>query len=222
MGLGDFFKDLGKVGGVAAAPFTGGASLIPSLVGAGASVIGGALDNKSSQTTSPTIDPAYQGLQGQILNMVQQRLATPLDTSGYTANGVASINKNYDLTKQASDNNLTTRGLASSPVAGAVGGVAANARAGDISTFENSVPLLANQIQGQNISQAAGILGLGRGSTSTSASGGGAAGAATNLSQYLGYLTAKGAFKGGSGNSLYPVGGNGTNYAPSPSYGEGY
>lgn len=198
------------------------APVLASIIGGGASIAGGLLSNKGSSTTSPTEDPAYQGLQGQVLNMVQQRLNTPIDTAGYTGSGVANINRNYDLTKQASDNNLTTRGLASSPVAGAVGGVAANARAGDISSFENSVPLLVNQIQGQNINQAAGILGMGRGSASTTASGGGAAGGATSLAQYLGYLTSKGAFKGGSGSSLYPVGGNGTNYAPSPSYGEGY
>lgn len=203
----------------------GEAALLSSIIGGGASIAGGALANKGSQTTSssPTLDPAFSGLQGQVLQMVQQRLAQPLDTSGYTANGVSTINKTYDAAGKNLTASLTARGLNASPVAGAGLATLQSARGGDVANFQNSVPLLSRQLQSQDLSQATGILGLGRGSTSTGtvSSGGGAAGAATNLAQYLGYLTAKGAFKGG-GAGLYPTGGNGTNYAPSPDYGEGY
>lgn len=177
---------------------------IPAIIGAGGAIAGGALANRGSQTTSPTTDPAFSGIQGQVLKLMQQRLATPLDTSGYTGTGVANINKSYDLTKQAADNNLTARGLAGSPVAGVVDATRENARAGSVATFQNSVPLLARESQSADLGQAAAILGLGRGSTSTTESGGGAAGAFTNLAQYLGYLTGKGAFKGGMPSTAMP------------------
>jgi hypothetical protein len=173
----------------------GEAMLISSIIGGGASIAGGALANRASQTTTPTMDPAYSGLQGQILKLIQSRLATPLDTSGYTANGVSTINKSYDLAKQAGDNNLSARGLSTSPVAATVDTTRQTAQAGDVARFQNSVPLLARESQGADLSQAAGLLGLGRGSTTTGESGGGAAGSFENLATYLGYLQGTGAFK---------------------------
>jgi hypothetical protein len=199
----------------------GEAMLISSIIGGGASIAGGALANRGSSSTTPTVDPAYSGLQGQILKMIQSRLATPLDTSGYTANGVGTINKSYDLGKQASDNALSARGLSTSPVAGAVDATRENARAGSVATFQNSVPLLARESQGADLSQAAGVLGLGRGSASSFESGGGAAGAFTNLAQYLGYLTGKGVFKG-SGAGVLPSTQTVPNMGLTPAGGTGY
>lgn len=191
--------------------------LLSSIIGGGASVVGGALANKGSQTSavSPTIDPAYQGLQGQVLKMIQQRLSTPVDLKGYTANGVATINKNAGLTKMGADANLTARGLASSPVAGAVDANLNASRMSGVSQFENSVPLLQDSLQRQNLSDANTILAGGRGSTgaSTTSGGGGPAGAFTNLAQYLGYLTGKGTFGKPGGSSLYGTSGTG-GYAP--------
>jgi hypothetical protein len=193
--------------------------LLSSIIGGGASIAGGALANKGSQTSavSPTIDPAYQGLQGQVLKMIQQRLSTPVDLTGYTANSVANINKNAGLTKQGADNALVARGLATSPVAGAVDANINTQRMAGVSQLENSIPLLQDSLQRQNLSDANTILQTGRGSTgsSTVSSGGGAAGAFTNLAQYLGYLNGKGVFgKPAGSTSLYGTGGNGTSYAP--------
>lgn len=43
-----FLSILGKVAGIAAAPFTGGATLIPSLIGLGTDIAGGIINNKAS------------------------------------------------------------------------------------------------------------------------------------------------------------------------------
>lgn len=45
-----FLSSIGSLLGVAAAPFTGGASLIPSVIGAGASILGGVLQNNSAKS----------------------------------------------------------------------------------------------------------------------------------------------------------------------------
>ncbi len=166
------------------------------------SVIGGALANKRSQTeaskTATTVDPKYSGLQDMILNMTKQRLSSSPDMGGYTGTGVANINRTFDLTKMGSDNNLTARGLAGSPVAAAVDANRDYSRAGEVARFQNTIPLVQDQMQRQNLSDANSVLNFGRGSTSTGTStgevGGGAAGSFTNLAQYLGYMYGKGAF----------------------------
>lgn len=201
------------------------APVVASIIGAIGSTAGGALANRGSQTasTSPTLSPEFQGLQGQVLKMIQGRLGTDPNLAGYTGSGVSQINNGFNLAKQASDNNLTARGLATSPIAANVDATREAGRASAVTGFRNSIPLLSRELQTQDLGLAGNVLNMGHGSTSTgtTASGGGAAGAFTNLAQYLGYLHGKGAFGGGQ-QGLYPVGGNGTNYAPSPTYGEGY
>jgi len=167
------------------------------------SAVGGFLSKKSQQTTAPTVAPEYKGLQGQVLDMIQRRLSTPVDLHGYEANGLGVINRAYGAQKQTSDNNLSARGLSTSPVAANVDATRSIAEAGDAATFRNSVPLLAQQIEQQNLEQAAGILRTGTGSTETQTSGGGAAGGLENLAGMMGYLQGKGAFKrGGTGADL--------------------
>lgn len=165
------------------------------VLGLGASAVGGALGNKSTQTSTPTMDPAYGPLQSMILGQVQNRLANGTDLSGYTGSGISNINQGYNAIKTSQNNDLTARGLASSPVAGAVDATRENARAGDIASFRNSIPLLQRQFQNEDLGSATNLLGLGRGVNTTGNYGGGAGGAATNLAGMLGYLTAQGMFK---------------------------
>src|SRR5579864_2997768 len=139
------------------------APVIAAIIGAGGAVAGGALANKSSSTTTPTMDPAYGPLQNSVLNLVQQRLASSADLSGYEGSGISAINKTYANTAATQNNNLTARGLASSPVAATVDATRENARAGDVAGFQNSIPLLQRSLQGEDLNQAAGVLGLGRG-----------------------------------------------------------
>lgn len=173
--------------------------IIASIIGGGASVAGGALANRSNATssTTPTMDPKYGGLQQSILDMITKRLSSgPADLSGYTASGIGTANKTYGLVKQAQTNDLTSRGLATSPIAGVVDANRENARAGDITRFQNSIPLLQRDLQTQDLGMANSILSQGRGVTTTQAGtgGGGPAGAFENLAAYLGYLQGKGVF----------------------------
>jgi hypothetical protein len=172
------------------------------------SVVGGMLASHTQQTNMPTVSPEYKGLQGQILNMIQTRLSQPVDLHGYEANGISTINQAYGAQKQTSDNNLSARGLSTSPVAANVDAMRSNAEAGDAATFRNSVPMLAQQIESENLAQANQILAGGTGSTGTTTSGGGAAGAVTNLAGMMGYLSGKGAF-GKLGQGGAPSGGYG-------------
>lgn len=208
------------------------------------SVVGGLIAKTSTQSNMPQVSPAYAGLQGQILQQIQARLSQPVDLHGYEANGISTINKAYGAVKQTNDNNLSARGLSTSPVAANVDATRTTGEAGDVATFQNSVPLLAQQIQTQNLDEAGRILAGGTGSTGTMTSGGGLAGAATNLAGMMGYLSGKGAFgkQGGppsggygydAGNGWVPTGpdsygaaqaaaGGGGNYGGVGSGSDGY
>lgn len=168
------------------------------LITSGLGFAGGLLKNKSgqTQTTTPTLDPAYNPLQTRLLQMVQQRLGASQDMSGYQAGGQQNINRTFDTIGQSQANNLSARGLSTSPVAGAVDATRENARAGQTASFLNTIPLLQRQMQSEDLGLASSILGQGRGSTMTSTgqSGGGLAGGVENLAQMLGYYTANGAF----------------------------
>lgn len=172
----------------------GEAMLISSLIGGGASVVGGALSKRSTQSASPTYDPQSQKLRDLVYGQVTQRLNTPVDMAGYGASGVSGINKTFGLAKQTSDNNLSARGLATSPVAANVDATRETGRATAVSNFRNSLPLLQRQLQTEDLTQASNLFASGRGGTSTLDTGGGGAGSFENLAAYLGYLQGKGLF----------------------------
>lgn len=172
---------------------------IPLALAAG-SAIGGALANKKKDTAStlPQTVPEYQPLQDVILKQIMGRLTNPGGLpQSYAAEGVQGINHTYDLVSQGLSNNLTSRGLSTSPIAGSAIANLERGRAGDINHFQASLPLVARGLQDDDLSRAINVLGLGRGTTSTgtTSSGGGVGGAATNLSQMLGYLYGTGALK---------------------------
>jgi hypothetical protein len=172
---------------------------LPAIIGGVSSIAGGALANRSKQTstTTPTVNQAYGPLQTQVLDMITKRLSSgPADMAGYTASGIGDINHTFDLIKGSQANDLTARGLGASPVAGAVDARTQVARGGQIARFQNTLPLLQRDLQTQDLGMAGNILNLGRGGTSTgtASSGGGAAGSFENLAAYIGYLAGKGVF----------------------------
>jgi hypothetical protein len=169
--------------------------LIAAGVGAAGSVIGGKLANKSSQTSTPTLDPKFAGMQDLLLQTIQKRLASPTSLPpGYTGAGIRNINDSYDAAGKATENSLTTRGLAGSPVAANADLTRNLARGGDIGHFRSTVPLVERQLQNEDFGMGASLLNAGRGIQTTGTSGGGAGGAFTNLAGYLGYLQGKGIF----------------------------
>lgn len=169
--------------------------LITAAAGAGSSIIGGALANKSKQTSTPTMDPKYAGLQDLLLQTMQSRLSAPSALpAGYVGAGVRNINASYDAAGKATENALTSRGLAGSPVAAHADLTRTLARAGDVGTFRSNAPLVEREMQNQDLGMANNLLGMGRGVTSTGTAGGGMGGAMDSLAGYLGYLQGKGIF----------------------------
>jgi hypothetical protein len=180
------------------------AAVIPfiPLIAAGVSAGGGYLAARQMSSQTPTQTPQGGALQSQVLGMIQQRLRTDPNLTGYEGTGVSNIAQAYRASKASTDNSLTARGLAGSPVAAAADVTRGTAEASDTANFRNSVPLLARQLQSGDLSQAGSVLGLTRGSQTDISYGGGPAGAATGLAGYLGYLSRQGAFKnlfGGAG-----------------------
>jgi hypothetical protein len=158
------------------------------LIGGGASAIGGFIPKTTSSTSSTTLPPGAQSLQDLVNAQITQRLQNNSLPPGYQEQGIAGINAGYAGATTNENAALTARGLASSPVAAAVTTKLNTARAGDIGTFNANIPLVAQNLQLQNLEAAAGILNPQRGSTSTTSGDGGAAGAATNLASYLSYV----------------------------------
>lgn len=156
------------------------------------SAIGGAIANSSSSSESPTLSPTAQSLQDYITQLLQQRLKNGSLPPGFQTQGINAINAGYAGASTNENAALTARGLATSPVAGAVTTKLNAARGSDIGTFNASLPLIQRQLQLQDIQAAQGILNPQRGQTGTVSTGGGAAGAATNLAGYLGYLKGRG------------------------------
>jgi hypothetical protein len=166
------------------------------LITSGLSFLGGLVGNKQKSATSRNYGP----LQQQLLDLIRKRLSGSADLSGYTSGGIQDINRTYDTIAQSQSNDLTARGLGTSPVAGAVDATRQNARAGSIAGFRNSIPLLQRQLQGDDLGLAASLFG---GRTSTGESGGGLGGGFDSLSTMLGYLMKSGAFgRGGGGSSV--------------------
>lgn len=177
-----------------------GGLLTVSLIGAGAG-IGGALINKGGSSTSPTLDPQYSPLQSKLLSLVQSRLETNGLPKGFEEAGVGAINNTADVAKRASDQSLVRRGLATSPVAATVDAQNTRARVGQVGQFRAGLPLIAQQLQTQDLGLANDVVRQGRGTTTETSSGGGAAGAATNLASMLGYLYKKNAFGNSGGGA---------------------
>lgn len=177
--------------------------LIPAIT-AGIGAIGSALSNKKSartgtSTMTPTLAPEYKTLSDLLRSRAEDRLRSSVDLSGYTAGGVENINNAFGGIQQSIANNLTARGLASSPVAGAVGANVDIARGGNIAQFLNTIPQLQRQYQLEDMQAALPILNLGRGTTTVGIEPGSATGSAlSTIGGLLGYLHAQGVIGGNS------------------------
>lgn len=176
-----------------------GGLLTIAIIGAATSAAGDiAASKSSSSSTTPNESPAAASIQ----NLVNQQIMNRLQGSptglppGYQASGIQGINQAFTGANTNENAALTARGLSASPVAATVTNQSNMARAGQIGNFNASLPIVAQQLQNQNLQLAQGIIQPQTGVTSsgTQTAGGGAAGAAGGLAGYLGYLQGKGAF----------------------------
>jgi len=202
------------------------ASLAVPLAISGLGALAGSFGNKPQKTTTdssnistgnfqqsgytaPVYDPATQELRDTLTSQFKG-LATP-DLSGYAASGIGQINNNSDIRTRALQNSLAARGLSNSPIASIAPALSQSQRIGDISQFQNNLPLLQQQLLLQNLNAGAGYLkGLPIGQSTTSSganygtqtghsvqtgTGNQAAGGLAGLATTLAGLYGKGAFK---------------------------
>ena len=194
--------------------------LLLPLALSGISALSGAFGNKQKTTSSTQLAPEFTGLRDALIPMLADRLRSSVDLSGMEANNTAGINKTYANVGQGLTNNLTARGLGSSPIADASRTRLSIARAGDINQMKNTLPLIQEQIQGSRLAQALAGLNLGYDSgtrTTIGTSGGGLGGMFGGLGGMLGFLYGQGAFGdgGGAGGGRVPLNfmGDLSNYA---------
>jgi hypothetical protein len=187
-GLGGFSG--GGFFGGGAGGFLGLSPTGTQLLNAGIGTLAGAISNSAgarTQVQAPVIAPEFQGLAGLLRQRAMDQLSMPTDTAGLTANAISGINDIYKGIGQSNSNNLTARGLASSPVAGNVDLQTNLARGGQITQFMNNLPLLQRQLASSDIAAGGDVLRFGTGSQ-TQLPGSALGGALSNLAGQLGYL----------------------------------
>lgn len=170
-------------------------------------------DQSGNSRTTPDWDPATNALRMQLLQQFGQQAGQDVDTSGYAAQGRSNINQAGDVRTNAIKNSLAARGLSYSPVSAIAPAMSDSARIGDVASFENTLPLVQQQMKLQNLNAAGGFFkGLPIGSTSDAFStthgsqtgeeigttnGNEAGGGLASLATTLAGLYGKGAFGGG-------------------------
>lgn len=161
--------------------------LFPTLLGGVAGAIGGTRGGRTT-TAGPVELPQYAGLSDSLRSQIMSRLNSSTNLAGFEAGGIQDINSTYDAAKIGLDADLTSRGLATSPAGAAPLSQFQQSRAGDISRFRNTLPLVQRDMQAQDIGIANQLYqnaGLGRESTEA---GGVVTGALDNMASQLGYM----------------------------------
>lgn len=150
--------------------------------------------------TTPTLDPAYEGLQNSLMPLITNRLNNPTGLpAGYESEGVSAINRTFDAGRQGTENDLVARGLDRSPVGASAVQAGNNARLGSIAQFRSGLPMVARDMQNQDLELAMRMLGMGRGTSTTTEEEGdieGGGGIMDNVGAMLGWLAASGSFAG--------------------------
>lgn len=100
---------------------------------------------------TPTYDPYQAEMRDQILRMLSDRATGATDLSGYTGQGLRTINDAAALKQKALNSILASRGLSYSPVAASAMGNLESSRVGEAVNFMNQLPLLQRQLQGEDL-----------------------------------------------------------------------
>jgi len=175
-----------------------------------ASFIGGLVGNKRKQTnqinqtstSTPTWGPEFSGLKDRAIAQAMRQL-----------NGMGGFNAARNITNQrlnstAMAGNAAQKGLSARLSAQGIRGMAAGIPQANLASgifseqvgAMNEEPILGRQFSMEDLQQAMGVLGMGRGtttrttgtSTGTETSGGGIGGGLTDLGEMIGWLASQG------------------------------
>lgn len=148
------------------APMSSNSGLMSVLnpIGGIADILGGLFGSSTTTNTkgssntnysqTPTYDPAAESLRQQLINSQIGNLNKDTDLSGYTSQGLQTINQGYDAANNALQQTLAARGLSYSPLAGASTAALGTQRIGAGINFQNQVPLLQQQLLQQKLASA--------------------------------------------------------------------
>ncbi len=165
--------------------------ILGSFIGPGIGILSDIFGNREgarTTTSTPTVSGDYKTLADLLRSRAESRLRSSTDLSGLMASGISGINNAYGGAQTALNNNLTARGLATSPVAATGETNLQLGRAGSIAEFMNQLPLLQHQLQGQDMTQALQLVDqLGRG-TNVVGPGSATAAGLSGLSQLIANL----------------------------------
>ena len=165
---------------------------IPLIMG-GLGALGGIFGNRPKQTTqtqdmttsgkesqtgsatgtsemNPVLSALQQTSQDTFLRSLLDRIRSQTDLRGYQAGGIQDINQGYNVKTQALQNMLAARGLSFSPAASTAQMGLESGRLGDITKFNEQMPLIQRQMGIEDINNLIqGFLATPKGSRTTSA-----------------------------------------------------
>lgn len=184
--------------------------LITGLAGAagafptpGHSATSGTSDTKFGSVSNPILSAGNTALLNQLTNQYQHLASTGSNLAPYQQQQEQGINQNSQMAQRASQEALAARGLSNSPVAGTVAANQEGSRIGQITQLQQSVPLLQQQLQTQNMNAASGFAASIPHGTSTTGEQTGAQNSNTSTSQGGG----AGGFLGGLGKAIGGIAG---------------
>lgn len=112
--------------------------------------------NSTQSSSAPIIDPRSQSLLSGIQDKYMGLMNNDPNMSGYTAAGIQGINRNSDLQRQNTMENMAQRGQTGPMVGSALNANDAQ-RFQQVNQFQQSVPLMARQLQQDTLDRAMGV-----------------------------------------------------------------
>jgi hypothetical protein len=104
------------------------------------------------QTNMPVFSQEQLEVLKRLMPALFSRINGP-DLGGYETQGMANINKGYNVRNKALQNVMAARGLMNSPLAGSVMAGSEAGRIGDIVNFRNTIPEKRWGMQGEALGQ---------------------------------------------------------------------
>jgi hypothetical protein len=118
----------------------------------------GQTNQEQAGEVTPTMSPQAQDFMNKLIGRFSEQ-AKPVDLTTIRQQGIRDINTSADAQRQAVENIMASRGLASSPVSGTSAAGVENQRIGSINRFESQMPFLQQDMDLTNLGAAANFFG---------------------------------------------------------------